>query len=47
MDPVNQFLDNTQVNCDERELRNLRYSLLSQISETTDSIVVFSEFDKK
>jgi glycyl-tRNA synthetase beta subunit len=47
VDPVNQFLDNTQVNCEERELRNLRYSLLSQISETTDSIVVFSEFDKK
>ena len=47
VDPVNQFLDNTQVNCEEKELRNLRYSLLSQISETTDSIVVFSEFDKK
>ncbi len=43
----NQFLDNTQVNCEEKELRNLRYSLLSQISQTTDSIVVFSEFDKK
>ena len=47
VNPVNQFLDNVQVNCEDKELRNLRYSLLSQISETTDSVVVFSEFDKK
>ena len=47
VDPVNQFLDNVQVNCEDKELRNLRYSLLYQISETMDSVVVFSEFDKK
>ena len=47
VNPVNQFLDNVQVNCEDMELRNLRYSLLSQISETTNSVVVFSEFDKK
>jgi glycyl-tRNA synthetase beta chain len=47
VNPVNQFLDNVQVNCEDKELRNLRYSLLSEISETMDSVVVFSEFDKK
>ncbi len=47
VNPVNQFLDNVQVNCENKELRNLRYSLLSQINETMDSVVVFSEFDKK
>ena len=47
INPVNQFLDNVQVNCEDKDLRNLRYSLLSQISETTDSVVVFSELDKK
>ena len=47
INPVNQFLDNVQVNCEDKDLRNLRYSLLNQISETTDSVVVFSELDKK
>ena len=47
VNPVNQFLDNVQVNCEDKELRDLRYSLLSEISETMDSVVVFSEFDKK
>ena len=47
INPVNQFLDNVQVNCEDQDLRNLRYSLLKQISETTDSVVVFSELDKK
>ena len=47
VDPVNQFLDNVQVNCEDKELQNLRYSLLNKISETTDSVVVFSELDNK
>ncbi len=47
VDTVNQFLDNVQVNCEDKELRNLRYYLLSQISEITDSVIVFSAFDKK
>ena len=47
VNPVNQFLDDVQVNCEDKELRDLRYSLLSEISETMDSVVVFSEFDKK
>ena len=47
MDAVNQFLDNVQVNCDDNELRILRYSLLYLIQETMDKVVVFSELDKK
>ena len=47
VNPVNQFLDNVQVNCEDKELQNLRYSLLNKISETTDSVVVFSELDNK
>ncbi len=46
-DSVNRFLDNVQVNCEDKALRNLRYSLLSQIHQTIDSVVVFSELDKK
>ena len=45
--PVSQFLDNVQVNCEDKELRNLRYSLLNKISETADSVLVFSELDNK
>ena len=44
---VNQFLDNVQVNCEDKDLRNLRYSLLGQIRQTMDRVVVFSELDKK
>ena len=44
---VNQFLDNVQVNCEDNELRILRYSLLYLVQETMDSVVVFSELDKK
>ena len=47
VNPVNQFLDNVQVNCEDKELQNLRYSLLNKISETTDSVLVFSELDNK
>ena len=47
VDSVNQFLDNVQVNCDDNDLRSLRYSLLSQIRQTMDRVVVFSELDKK
>jgi len=47
VNPVNQFLDNVQVNCEDKELQNLRYSLLNKISETTDSVVVCSELDNK
>ncbi len=45
--PVNQFLDNVQVNCEDNVLRVLRYSLLYQIQETMDRVVVFSELDNK
>ena len=44
---INQFLDNVQVNCEDNDLRSLRYSLLSQICQTMDRVVVFSELDKK
>ena len=44
---VNQFLDDVQVNCEDNDLRRLRYSLLSQIRQTMDRVVVFSELDKK
>ncbi len=47
VDSVNQFLDNVQVNCEDNALRILRYSLLYQIRETMDRVVVFSELDKK
>ena len=47
VDSVNQFLDNVQVNCEDNALRILRYSLLYQIQETMDRVVVFSELDKK
>ena len=44
---VNQFLDNVQVNCEDNDLRRFRYSLLSQIRQTMDRVVVFSELEKK
>ena len=47
VDCVNQFLDNVQVNCEDNALRILRYSLLFQIRETMDRVVVFSELDRK
>ncbi|MFL2800390.1 MAG: glycine--tRNA ligase subunit beta [Paracoccaceae bacterium] len=47
VEPVNQFLDNVQVNCEDYDLRSLRYSLLGQIRQTMDKVVVFSELDKK
>jgi len=47
VDTVNHFLDNVQVNCEDNALRILRYSLLYQIRETMDRVVVFSELDKK
>ena len=47
VDSVNQFLDNVQVNCEDNALRTLRYSLLYQIRETMDRVVVFSKLDKK
>ena len=47
VDCVNQFLDNVQVNCEDNALRILRYSLLYQIRETMNRVVVFSELDKK
>ena len=47
VDSVNQFLDNVQVNCEDNALRILRYSLLYKIRETMNSVVVFSELDKK
>ena len=47
VDSVNNFLDSVQVNCDDDALRILRYSLLYQIRETIDRVVVFSELDKK
>ncbi len=47
VDSVNHFLDNVQVNCEDNALRILRYSLLYQIQETMDRVVVFSELDKK
>ncbi len=47
VDSVNKFLDNVQVNCEDNALRILRYSLLYQIRETMDRVIVFSELDKK
>ena len=47
VDTINHFLDNVQVNCEDNALRILRYSLLYQIRETMDRVVVFSELDKK
>ena len=47
VDSVNQFLDNVQINCEDNALRILRYSILNQIRETMDRVVVFSELDKK
>mgnify|MGYP003330412081 CR=1 FL=1 len=44
---VNQFLDNVQVNCEDNELRRLRYALLNEICQTMDRVLVFSELDKK
>ena len=46
-DPINQFLDNVQVNCEDNALRSLRYSILNQICQIMDKVVVFSELDKK
>jgi len=47
LDSVNQFLDNVQVNCEDVELRSLRYAFLNEIRETMDSVLVFSELDRK
>ena len=47
VDPINQFLDNVQVNCKDETLRSIRYSLLDQSRKTMDKVVVFSELDKK
>ena len=47
VDPINQFLDSVQVNCEDNSLRSLRYSLLNQICQMIDKIVVFSELEKK
>jgi len=47
VDCVNQFLDNVQVNCEDNELRILRYSLLYLVKETMNRVVLFSELDKK
>ena len=47
LDTVNQFLDNVQVNCKDIELRSLRYTLLNEIRQTMDRILVFSELEKK
>jgi glycyl-tRNA synthetase beta chain len=45
--PVNKFLDNVQVNCDNKALRSFRYLLLNKVKKTMDSIVVLREIDKK
>ena len=47
LDTVNQFLDNVQVNCEDIELRSLRYALLNEIRQTMDRVLVFSELEKK
>ena len=47
LDSVNRFLDNVQVNCEDIELRSLRYALLNEIGQTMDRVLVFSELDKK
>ena len=46
-DSVDQFLDNVQVNCDDNELRSLRYALLDESRQNMDRVLVFSELDKK
>ena len=47
LDTVNRFLDNVQVNCEDIELRSLRYALLNEIRQTMDRVLVFSELEKK
>ena len=47
VDPINQFLDNVQVNCEDNALRRLRYSILNKICQIMDKVVAFSELDKK
>ena len=47
LDTVNRFLDNVQVNCENLELRSLRYALLNEIRQTMDRVLVFSELEKK
>ncbi len=47
VDPVNQFLDNVQVNCEDNALRSLRYALLNEIRQNMNRVLVFSELDKK
>ncbi len=47
VDPANKFLDSVQVNCEDNALRSLRYSLLHQICQMIDKVVVFSELEKK
>ena len=47
VDSINHFLDNVLVNCEDNAVRILRYSLLYQIRESMDRVVVFSELDKK
>ncbi len=47
VEPINQFLDNVQVNCENNALRSLRYSLLDRVRQTMDEVIVLSELDKK
>ena len=47
VNPINQFLDNVQINCEDNALRSLRYSILGQICQIMDKVVVFSELSKK
>ena len=45
--PVNQFLDNVQVNCEDKALRGLRYSLLMQVHKIIDKTMIIKETDRK
>ncbi len=47
VDCVNRFLDNVQINCEDNVLRSLRYALLTQVHQTMDRVIVFSELDNK
>ena len=47
VNPVNRFLDNVQVNCEDKVLRDMRYSLLMQIHRIIDSTIITKEIGKK
>ena len=45
--PVNRFLDNVQINCEDKALRGMRYSLLMQVQRIIDITIITKEIEKK